>query len=935
MKQLRFGTSGLRALVTEMTDMECYINARGFIDFLKECDEIDDEHNQIALGGDLRTSTPVIMASVAQAIEDSGCKVLCCGKVPTPTLAYFAIENNIPGIMVTGSHIPEDRNGIKFTKKSGEVLKTDEADILKNVAKIRELVSSLGQDESLFNKKGMFKIAKEEPASDFETKSIDMYIKRYSDVFSADLLKGKRIVLYQHSAVGRDIEKTIFEGLGAEVITIERSDKFVPVDTEKVSERTIELLRKAAEEYKPFALISTDGDSDRPLLADENGKFLPGDKLGALVSVFLDPDFAAIPISTNDAVVKTLGDKGIKVIQTKIGSPYVIAAMNDELLKNPEAKVVSWESNGGFLLGSDWDIDGKFLKALPTRDAALPLISVLLLAANENVTVSELIAAKLPSRYTHADVVDDKTKGCEAYTPEMGKAIIKMFSPEEGTIKEVHFGTDAGSNDIKEKLSRYFNKDNGFDEIVSMNCTDGIRIIFANNDVAHIRPSGNAPEFRIYATSDTQERAEEIVSKMEEIVAHIVRDMTEGPSPKSVGAEAASTKSDADTPLGIILNGVSNGKPIYLRPYKQPKIWGIDGIGEYWYGAEDGEKSSIAAMGNNVAPMQEVVKHAREQILGSGAIKKFGDVFPLVKILTPKDRLSVQFHDTKNELWIVTGIDNALAWKPPSIILGFSSGTVDKYGKDVTQYYHKTLKEYAEALNALIDLIEKHGYKDILEKTGDVIQAVRELREKELQGVHKAVERLNSIRQGLERFYNYKKVKVGDVIPVPSGTLHAIGPGITVIEPQIPGSTQSLEDGSNYPVRYYFPGYERPGAEKKLALDRVSEMIADIVKESFPEVIEKTAGHTMERLPGNFEEKGIEVHRITMQKGAGIDVQSIASFHNLVAVKGEVKIIVSGSTYTIPQSAPGGEMLIIPAAAKSYKITAETKAQLIDTFIPV
>jgi phosphomannomutase len=51
----------------------------------------------------------------------------------------------------------------------------------------------------------------------------------------------------------------------------------------------------------------------------------------------------------------------------------------------------------------------------------------------------------------------------------------------------------------------------GFDEILRINVLDGVRIYFHNRDVAHIRPSGNAPQLRIYANSDSQARADQIV----------------------------------------------------------------------------------------------------------------------------------------------------------------------------------------------------------------------------------------------------------------------------------------------------------------------------------------------------------------------------------------------------------------------------------------
>jgi len=931
-KPLKFGTSGLRDEVANMTDMECYINTMGFIAFLSEKGQTE-KGRKIALGGDRRGSTPRIMSAVSKAIEDSGSVTVLCGKVPTPTLANYAIREGIPSIMVTGSHIPEDRNGIKFTKTSGEVLKSDEQDILKNVACARKKEYGNSPEESLFNDNGMFKENRRLPEAEYENEAIELYIKRYLDVFPADAFKGKKIVLYQHSAVGRDIMRKIFEDLGAEIIDVGRSEKFVPVDTEKVSEETMELLKQAAEEHTPFAIISTDGDSDRPLLADEKGEFLPGDKLGALVSMYLKPDFAAVPISANDAVVSALEKKGIRVKQTKIGSPYVIKAMNDELEKDPAAKVVSWESNGGFLTGSDWDINGHILKALPTRDAILPLIAAQLLAIDEGMSLSELIAAKLPARYTCANVIDDKTPGCENYTADTGKIIIKMFSPDEEDITQVDFnetGQIVHYQDGREKkadsdltvelgaiwdrLTRYFNAETGFEKIVSVNFIDGIRMTFANGDVSHIRPSGNAPEFRNYATADTLKRAEEIVEKRKEIVPRMVADMS----------------------MGKIASAVVAGSPVYVLPYEEPKVWGVDGIGEYWYGAESGSKSSTGMVGADAAPMDEIIKYDTDEFLGRDVVKKFGDRLPLVKILTPKSRLSIQFHDTKNELWIVTGIDNAVSKGEPSIILGFSRKSVELYGRNVTEHYHEVLEKYGTALNALIDLLEERGYKDLLEKTGDVVK-VAERAVKEKPHFKEALNWLNNIRAELEQYYNYRTVSIGDVIPVPAGTLHALGPGVEVVEPQIAGATQSLEDGPTYPVRYAFPDYQRETARKVLDIDRVGEMHPEVVKGSAPEVISGGKGSPVivERLPGGFESKGLEVHRITLEAGAELEETALTSFHNLVVVEGKARIATGGKNYDIPEAAPGGEMLIVPASAGNYKIMADERTRIIDTFTPV
>jgi phosphomannomutase len=61
-------------------------------------------------------------------------------------------------------------------------------------------------------------------------------------------------------------------------------------------------------------------------------------------------------------------------------------------------------------------------------------------------------------------------------------------------------------------LEQYFSRENGFGRVASINSLDGIRIYFNNGDIAHLRPSGNAPQMRMYSVSSTQARADEIVA---------------------------------------------------------------------------------------------------------------------------------------------------------------------------------------------------------------------------------------------------------------------------------------------------------------------------------------------------------------------------------------------------------------------------------------
>lgn len=519
MKELKFGTSGLRDTVENMTDMECYINARGFIAYLIKCKEFKNGDN-IVLGGDRRPSTYRIKRAVAAAIADMGGMVDDQGQVPSPALAYYAMRNNMAGIMVTGSHIPADRNGIKFTKCSGEVLKSDEPGILENVKKERSKVYAI------FDKKGAFKPEFEPEFSRLlkaEThtgESARLYIERYKSVFGNRFFpEGTKVFLYQHSAVGRDIVKEIFESLGAEIFAPDiriggehlRNDEFIAVDTESVSDKTLSIFNKVLTDNKIDIGITLDGDSDRPLMVYreyEEGRptnevtYITGDILGLLAILGLQNlnikvDAVCVPVSANDAIASVCKDKGIELALTRIGSPFVIAAMHDSIASHPgKWNVFSWESNGGFLTASDLEIGGKILKALPTRDAVLPLLSVIHLVVKSGLSVSELIKT-LPKRFTHAD---RKTE----FSAEKGRAIIDYLTPKDSGDKEE-------SEKIRKRIEEVFLGDYGFGNVRDIDYTDGVRIFFDNGEISHLRPSGNAPEFRNYAIADSRDRAREMV----------------------------------------------------------------------------------------------------------------------------------------------------------------------------------------------------------------------------------------------------------------------------------------------------------------------------------------------------------------------------------------------------------------------------------------
>lgn len=447
--KVRFGTSGVRGLVADMSDEVCYAYAKAFLG------AVAANCRSVVVGHDLRPSSPRIAAACVQAIRDSGCEPLFVGALPTPALAYFCSLRASPGIIVTGSHIPFDRNGIKFYRADGEIDKADEAAMMDAAVNVPSPLSPAAL-----------------PPADAE--ALRAYSERYVGFFGEGRLAGMRVALYEHSSVARDVLRAILVRLGAEVIALGRTDTFVPIDTEAVRQEDVAQARAWAQQHRFDAILSTDGDADRPLIGDEAGAWLRGDVVGILCAQYLQARVVVTPVSSNSAVEKCGAFE--RVIRTKIGSPYVIEGMQR---LQALGGVVGYEANGGFLLGSDIARGSAVLKALPTRDAVLPMLCLLVMAREKGCRLSQLAQA-LPSRFTASDRIQDVPTD---WSCALIATLAKNLPQAAGLM-----APDAG-------------------QIVALDMTDGLRASFATGDIVHLRPSGNAPELRCYAEADEEARA--------------------------------------------------------------------------------------------------------------------------------------------------------------------------------------------------------------------------------------------------------------------------------------------------------------------------------------------------------------------------------------------------------------------------------------------
>lgn len=462
MSSLKFGTSGLRGLVTELVGLPTYAHVRAFCAMLLE-DKAAEARGEVLTGRDLRSSSPLIAAQCAQAIADAGLEPVDCGAVPTPALAQAAMAAGSPAVMVTGSHIPDDRNGLKFYRAQGEIDKTDEARIL-------------AQHQAL--------ALTAVPAVTVSAKARDVladYRARYVDFFGR-CLEGLTIGVYQHSSVGRDVICDGLAALGATPVALGRSETFIPVDTEALRPEDEDLARRWAGEGKLDAIVSTDGDADRPLVADETGRFLRGDLVGALTARFLGADAIVTPVTSNSALDRP--GAFAKVLRTRVGSPYVIAGMAQAGAEGAKA-IIGFEANGGVLLGSDIMRDGRRLAALPTRDAMLPILATLALAQAARKPLSTIAAE---ARFAIAlsnrlqEVPQDRTA-----------ALIARLDAEDPGFRDSAFAAHGA--------------------VAARDRRDGLRLTLGSGATVHFRASGNAPELRVYVEAATPAAAEALLAE--------------------------------------------------------------------------------------------------------------------------------------------------------------------------------------------------------------------------------------------------------------------------------------------------------------------------------------------------------------------------------------------------------------------------------------
>lgn len=438
-KKRLFGTFGVRRTANDVLTPE-------FASRLAACYGTVIQ-GKVAVGGDTRTTSPMLINAVKAGLLSSGCDVIDLGILPTPAVQYAVRNYYDGGVMITASHNPPKYNGIKFLDEFGIGI-SDEMEL-----KIEELYFDSEPKRASWDE-----IGEEFTNNNIIKEYVDTVIEKVDSeaIRNANL----KVVVDAGSGAGSYTAPYLVRQLGCDVTTLNcQGDGFFPGrDPEPIEENLTELINVVKDLNADIGLAH-DGDADRTICIDEKGNFVLGDKTFSLVEKQMlkenDGGIIVTTVATSQAIYDIAEEYNGEVIATAVGDLLVARKLKDK------DGLFGGEENGGLI----------FPDFVYGRDAAMTVAKILEIIAKEKKSLSELVS-ELPVYYS--------TKMKIECSDDLKEEVMNKISEEIKTTTDFKLDT-----------------------------TDGVKILKEDGWVI-IRPSGTEPIFRCFAESDSQDKADEM-----------------------------------------------------------------------------------------------------------------------------------------------------------------------------------------------------------------------------------------------------------------------------------------------------------------------------------------------------------------------------------------------------------------------------------------
>jgi phosphoglucosamine mutase len=345
-----FGTDGVRGVIGDDLTSE-------LVERLGKAAALWSDAGRVFVGRDTRASGPELEEAFARGVVAAGGNAVLGGVLPTPAVALLALD---VGAVISASHNPPQYNGVKIFGRGGHKLTDAEEE----------------QIEALLDAP-----TEAEPGRvDRVTIAPDSYLEHIIERFGSDLT-GLRVAVDCANGAYSHIAPKAFESLGARVTTVGAEPNGTNINV-GCGATDLRMLQQTVATDDFDLGVAFDGDGDRMLAVDAEGRLVDGDQILAILALHLRVDLVAVTVMTNLGFHRLAAEHGIRVVTTDVGDRYVLEALRRE----------------GGLLGGEQSGHIIYLRDHVTGDGLAA--ALLLCGALEGRTLAEA-AAVLP-RYPQA-----------------------------------------------------------------------------------------------------------------------------------------------------------------------------------------------------------------------------------------------------------------------------------------------------------------------------------------------------------------------------------------------------------------------------------------------------------------------------------------------------------------------------------------------------
>jgi phosphoglucosamine mutase len=407
MKKL-FGTDGVRGVANQdpMTSEMAMRIGRAAAHVFRD----SSRRHRIVIGKDTRLSGYMIESALTSGLCSMGIDVLLIGPVPTPGIAFLTRSLRADaGVVISASHNPYEDNGIKFFGRDGFKL-PDELE-----KKMEDLIFSGAVD------------AIRPTASEIgKATRIDDAIGRYNEFVKSSIprgldLAGLRIVVDSANGAAYRIGPRILTELGADVISLYDQPNGMNIN-QGCGSLHPEVISRAVVANRAHIGIAFDGDADRLILCDENGRITDGDHVMAICALQM---MKHGKLRHNTLVATVMSNLGLELAMREAGGKLVRAAVGDRYVME---KMIE----GGYNLGGEQSGHIIFLDHNTTGDGLISALQILAIMKQTDNRLSQLAACMRTYPQTLVNVKVRERRDLESI-PEIAGRMSEVSKKLEGT----------------------------------------------------------------------------------------------------------------------------------------------------------------------------------------------------------------------------------------------------------------------------------------------------------------------------------------------------------------------------------------------------------------------------------------------------------------------------------------------------------------------